>query len=82
MNEILWRPKALRQLRKIKNLKDQATLFDAVETLKQFPDCANVKKLAGRDDFRLRVGRWRVIFTATLEIVCIEEVRKRDEHTY
>jgi mRNA interferase RelE/StbE len=47
-----------------------------------FPDCSNVKKLSDRNDYRLRVGKWRIIFTAAAEIVCIEEVKKRDEHTY
>ena len=42
----------------------------------------NVKKLKNRDDFRLRVGRWRVFFTDTLHILYIEEIKKRDEHTY
>lgn len=82
MKQIRWRPKALRQLRKIKSHKAQGSIYDAVETLRFFPDCANVKKLSNRDDYRLRVGRWRIIFTAALKIICIEEVKKRDEHTY
>jgi len=82
MRQILWRTKALRQLRKIKIQKEQNAIYDAVETLKLFPHCANVKKLSNRDDYRMRVGRWRIIFTASLEIICIKEVKKRDEHTY
>jgi mRNA-degrading endonuclease RelE of RelBE toxin-antitoxin system len=46
------------------------------------PPCANEKRLSVRNDYRLRVGKWRIIFTAADEIVCIEEVKKRDEHTY
>lgn len=82
MKQILWRTKALRQLRKIKSQKEKETIYDAVETLGLFPNCTNVKKLSDRDDYRLRVGKWRIIFTAASEIVCIEEVKKRDEHTY
>ena len=82
MKQIRWRTKALRQLRKIKNHKEQGAIYDAVEKLRLFPNCANVKKLSNRDDYRLRVGRWRIIFTTALEIICIEEVKKRDEHTY
>ena len=82
MKQIRWRTKALRQLRKIKSHKAQSTIYDAVATLRFFPDCANVKKLSNRDDYRLRVGRWRIIFTDEFEIICIEEVKKRDEHTY
>ena len=82
MKQIRWRTKALRQLRKIKSRKEKETIYDAVETLRLFPNCANVKKLSDRNDYRLLVGKWRIIFTAAAEIVCIEEVKKRDEHTY
>jgi mRNA interferase RelE/StbE len=51
-------------------------------TVKYFPDCPNVKKLQDRNGYRLRVGRWRIIFTRSLEIIEIEEVKPRDEHTY
>ena len=82
MKSIEWQTKALRQLRKIKDDKTRLAIYEAVETLKTFPDCSNVKKLKARDDYRLRVGRWRVFFTRSLEIIYIEEVKKRDEHTY
>jgi mRNA-degrading endonuclease RelE of RelBE toxin-antitoxin system len=34
--------------------------------------------------YRLRIGEWRVFFDVKqhLEIIEIEEVKKRDEHTY
>lgn len=77
MKQIRWRAEALRQLRKIKSHKAQDSIYDAVETLRFFPDCANVKKLSNREDYRLRVGRWRIMFTPALEITCIEEVKKK-----
>jgi len=82
MKSIEWKQKALRQLRKIKDEKSRAMIYDAVSTLKTFPNCSNVKKLKGRSEYRLRVGHWRVIFTDSLQILYIEEVKKRDEHTY
>jgi len=57
-------------------------IYNAVGTLKPFPRCSNTKKLKGRDEYRLRVGRWRVIFTDSLRILYIEEVKKRNERTY
>jgi mRNA-degrading endonuclease RelE of RelBE toxin-antitoxin system len=60
---------------------DRLRIADAVEDLRLWPDCRNVKALAGREEFRLRVGRFRVIFSVDLRIVRIEEVKKRDEHT-
>lgn len=82
MKNIQWRPKALRQLKKINDHQTKKTIYNAVSELKNFPDCQNIKKLKNRNDYRLRVGRWRVFFTESLEILYIEEVKKRDENTY
>lgn len=54
--------------------------------LKAFPNCANVKRLTNHlYAYRLRVGDYRVFFDfqgGEARIVSIEEVKKRDEHTY
>ena len=82
MKEIEWKPKALRQIRKIKDQKTKNVIYDAVSPLRDFPNCSNIKKLKDRQGYRLRVGRWRVFFTDSLTILCIEEVKKRSERTY
>lgn len=82
MKEIGWKTKALRQLRKIRDPHEQERIFDSVEGLKFFPECPNIKKLESRNQYRLRVGRWRVIFSESLEIIEIQEVKIRDGHTY
>ena len=86
MNKIIWRPKALRQLRKIKDEKIQEEIFQETQTLRDFPNCANVKRLTNHlYAYRLRVGNYRVFFDfqgGEARIISIEEVKKRDEHTY
>lgn len=86
MNKIIWRPKALRQLRKLKDEKIQEEIFQETQMLKAFPNCANVKRLTNHlYAYRLRVGDYRVFFDfqgGEARIVSIEEVKKRDEHTY
>jgi mRNA-degrading endonuclease RelE of RelBE toxin-antitoxin system len=82
MKQIQWQNRALRQLRKIQSKSERIKIKNAVRELESFPDCPGVKKLKHRDDYRLRVGRWRIIFTAQLEIILIEEIKKRNEHTY
>ncbi len=82
MKQIEWKTKALRQLRKIKNRQEQQKIYKQVGTLVDFPHCENVKKIKTTEMYRLRVGRWRVIFTDSLEIVTIEEVKQRNERTY
>lgn len=51
-----------------------------VQALKDFPDCANVKRLTSHAySYRLRVGSYRVFFEfqgGEACIVSIEEVRK------
>ena len=46
---------------------------------------ANVKKLISHQyDYRLRVGDYRIFFNyaALIELVFIEEIKKRNERTY
>lgn len=85
MNSIIWTKKARKQLAPIP-VKDVGSIIEAVESLTAWPEVKNVKALVGREGYRLRVGRYRVLFSVTPEgavaIICIEEVKKRDERTY
>lgn len=86
MNQILWSPKSLRQLRKIP-ASDGTRIRHAVGSeLIDLTRARHVKALENHScGYRLRVGRYRVLFDV-LEgqprIVRIEEVTKRDERTY
>jgi mRNA-degrading endonuclease RelE of RelBE toxin-antitoxin system len=84
MYQIEWNPKAFRQLKKIRDTKTLATIKTAVYSLQSWPNCPKVKKLRNRPGYRLRVGKWRIIFEIEqiLKIIEIEEVKKRNEHTY
>lgn len=84
MNKINWTRKAVKQLGKL-NKADQPKIYEAVDTLAHMPNVQNVKSLTNHQfGYRLRVGRYRVLFDwdGTVKIVNIEEVSKRDEHTY
>lgn len=84
-NTILWQPQALRQLRKLQ-AGDNLLVRTAVQReLADLIASRQVKALVGHEyGYRLRVGRWRVLFDfdGEVHIVSIEEVRKRDERTY
>lgn len=82
MKTIRWKTKALRQLRKIRDSHTRERIYDNVEGLKSFPECKNITKLKDRNQYRLRVGRWRIIFTESIEIIEIQEVRIRNGQTY
>ncbi len=83
MFSIQWSRKALKQILKI-DRQDKETIFTMTEALVFWLNCQNVKRLAHRSDYRLRVGRYRIFFVVKekVQIIGITEVRKRDERTY
>lgn len=84
MNSIYWQRRVLKHLRKL-NQADQPKITKAVSDLSDLATCKNVKALVNHEyQYRLRVGNYRVFFNAEteIEIVYIEEVKKRDENTY
>ncbi len=84
MTRIEWTRKALKQAAALDKTK-LPNIMRAVESLVNWPDCRNVKALTGRDGYRLRVGRYRVLFTVhegAVRIILVEEVKKRDDRTY
>lgn len=84
MNRVEWEIKAVRQLRKI-DPQNRERIRAAVETLAHMPRVLNVKALTNHSaGFRLRVGRYRVLFDweQSVRVVNIVEVKKRDDRTY
>ena len=84
MYSVEWKKRAIKDLRKIDRTQ-QGQIIAAVGALENWPDCSNIKHLANHQyDYRLRVGRYRVFFNVCerIEIVLVEEVKKRDERTY
>jgi len=83
--KIIWQPKALKQLKKIGNRIVQERILAATRRLTAFPACPGIKPLVNHQyTHRVRVGNWRILFNAfeEISIVSVEEVKKRDEHTY
>jgi mRNA-degrading endonuclease RelE of RelBE toxin-antitoxin system len=72
---------AFRQMRSIP-LDRRLQIMAVIDDLAQWPDTPNCKSLKGRNDYRMRVGRYRVIFTVEPDRVIVQEVRKRDERAY
>ena len=85
MNAINWQPKALRQLRKVDAHAGKQIRAAVSTELVDLSKARNVKALTNHEyGYRLRVGNYRVFFDfdGAVRIVSIEEVSKRDEHTY
>lgn len=87
MNTIEWSTKAVRQLRKIADKRKRQGIYIEIQQLTGWPDCpGDIKRLQGRDDYRLRIGDHRVVFeidqSGTPVIVTVTQVEKRNERTY
>ena len=83
--DVIWQPKALKQLKKVGDRIVQERILKATRGLSAFPTCPNIKRLNDHEyTHRLRVGDWRILFNVydEISIVSIEEVKKRDENTY
>jgi mRNA-degrading endonuclease RelE of RelBE toxin-antitoxin system len=81
-----WTNKALKQFFKLPE-NTQAAIWTSLHAmLAEWPHPRNVKALTNRNDYRLRAGRYRVLFLALddgrMTIFRVMEVKKRDERTY
>lgn len=84
MHDIAWSRRAVKALQRIASKDSERIYYDA-QCLRNWPDCKNVVKLiAEKNRYRLRAGRYRVLFTVDnrIRIILINDVRKRDERTY
>ena len=83
--KIEWKLKAIKQIKRIPR-SDQVRILSQVDSLEiGIAGKTNIIKMANhRYAYRMRVGSYRVLFNIleTVEIISIEEVRKRDERTY
>ena len=80
-----WTRNAVKQASKLPQA-DRARVIAAVGRLREWPNCAqDIKPLQGHaHQYRLRCGRYRVLFDveAEIRVVRVEQVRKRDDRTY
>lgn len=86
MNKILWHNRARKQIKKIpQNFRN--AIIESIDQLVAFPECDGldiIRLKKHRYDYRMRIGRYRVLFDHDdgIKIIGIQEVKKRDEQTY
>ena len=85
MNKIEGSQKASRQLMKI-DRRYIKTIIGKVAELADFPQVAlDIKKMHGSNQYRLRVGDYRVLFemlNSVPKIITIQQIARRSERTY
>jgi len=86
MYRLEWTNKALKQFLNLPEDIQTAIRASLHAMLAEWPHSRNVKVLTNRNDYRLRVGRYRVLFLVLpdgrMTIFRVMEVKKRDDRTY
>jgi mRNA interferase RelE/StbE len=80
MKTIVFEPRAAKQFDKL----PVAAREQIMEGLTKYAisGIGDVKKLQDRPGFRMRIGRYRVIFSEDRTTIIVIEVLKRDSQTY
>ena len=63
---------------KFLSIQDKTTRIRIVEAINKLPQ-GDVKKLQGQENYRLRVGDYRIIFDKNGEILYIEKIDNRGQ---
>ena len=75
MFQIIYSKNALKFLRK----QDKNTQQHIITAIGQPPSTENIKKLKGKEGYRLRVGSFRVLFDVNGTIIDIIEIGNRGQ---
>ena len=76
MYSIEWKEHALQNIEKLES-SIARRIFKKVEELSENPFSKDIKRLKGSNDFRLRVGDYRVVFSIELNKIQILKVGHR-----
>jgi len=76
MFKIIWDEKAYEQLNKLEPIISRR-IAKKIEELSENPFSKDIKRLKGRNDFRLRIGDYRVIFSIERNNIQILKVGHR-----
>ncbi|MEK6873490.1 MAG: type II toxin-antitoxin system RelE/ParE family toxin [Nanoarchaeota archaeon] len=76
MYNLEWKEHALQNIEKLEN-SIARRIVKKIEELAENPFSKDVKRLKGNNDFRLRVGDYRVIFSIEKDIIIILKVGHR-----
>ncbi|OHA50217.1 MAG: hypothetical protein A2Z62_01450 [Candidatus Terrybacteria bacterium RIFCSPLOWO2_02_42_20] len=65
------------------NKKERMSLLEAIKSLfSETAERLDVKKIKSTNFYRLRTGRFRIIFHRNGEKIIIDDIRIRNENTY
>ena len=76
MYKIIWDEPALEQIEKLEIVISNR-IVKKIKELENEPFTKDIKRLKGSDDFRLRVGDYRIIFSINVNLITILKVGHR-----
>ena len=76
MYDLNWHKDALRELDKLDNFLS-VIILKKVDQLRENPFSKDVKKLVGRNENRLRVGDYRILFEILGNLIWVKKVGHR-----
>ncbi len=79
MYKIEWKEHALQNIEKLESSITKR-IFKKIEELSENPFSKDIKRLKGSNDFRLRIGDYRVIFSIEKETIIILKVGHRKKY--
>jgi mRNA interferase RelE/StbE len=83
---VLIKPSAAREIEAVDQKKDRRRIVANILALAEEPRPAGCEKLAGQDDrYRIRVGRFRVVYSivdAELVVLVVRVADRKDVHRY
>jgi mRNA interferase RelE/StbE len=71
---IQWRRGAVDFLNKLRDAKLKARLYATIERLSHEPYPVGAKKLAGRAEYRVRVGAYRILYAVDGRAIVVEVI--------
>jgi mRNA interferase RelE/StbE len=75
---VLIKPSALKEIESIPLKRDRQRILGRIERLSEDPRPPGSRKLAGQEAYRLRQGRYRVLYTIADRELIVEVVRVGD----
>ena len=76
MFEIKWEEKAQKELYSLEN-QISSRIYKKVNELREGFQSKDIKRLKGKDEFRLRVGDYRVLFSLDNNLIIVWKVGHR-----
>jgi len=74
----VFSPQAAKHLKKL-NEPDKSRIIKAIKKLESDPPQGDIKSLAGKDGYRLRVGDYRALFDITKDKIIVHTIAPRGQ---